>query len=134
MTRLTLRLPHDNCEGPLGAAVPPSAFESSTQLSESHAPRLARLNRREGSGGWAPQRTDRNRWLQVDLRDRVEVTGVATQGRHGSSDWVTSYQLMVSDTGRAWKRYRLEDGVTVSPGGGADVALRLLLCCPIKDS
>uniref|UniRef100_A0A8C9S3Z5 Contactin associated protein-like 5b n=1 Tax=Scleropages formosus TaxID=113540 RepID=A0A8C9S3Z5_SCLFO len=85
-------------------------FESSTQLSESHAPRLARLNRREGSGGWAPQRTDRNRWLQVDLRDRVEVTGVATQGRHGSSDWVTSYQLMVSDTGRAWKRYRLEDG------------------------
>ncbi|XP_029112756.1 contactin-associated protein-like 5 [Scleropages formosus] len=106
----------NNCEGPLGAAVPPSAFESSTQLSESHAPRLARLNRREGSGGWAPQRTDRNRWLQVDLRDRVEVTGVATQGRHGSSDWVTSYQLMVSDTGRAWKRYRLEDGVTTFPG------------------
>uniref|UniRef100_A0A8C9S2G3 Contactin associated protein-like 5b n=1 Tax=Scleropages formosus TaxID=113540 RepID=A0A8C9S2G3_SCLFO len=77
---------------------------------------FSRLASLAGSGGWAPQRTDRNRWLQVDLRDRVEVTGVATQGRHGSSDWVTSYQLMVSDTGRAWKRYRLEDGVTTFPG------------------
>lgn len=67
-----------------------------------------------GRGGWAPERTDRQRWLQVDLRERVEVTAVATQGRFGSPDWVTSYMLLYSDTGRAWKQFRQEDNVGVS--------------------
>jgi len=44
----------------------------------------------------------------------VEIVGVATQGRYGSSDWVTSYTLMVSDTGRNWKQYRKDDTVWVS--------------------
>uniref|UniRef100_A0A8K9XCK6 Contactin associated protein-like 5a n=1 Tax=Oncorhynchus mykiss TaxID=8022 RepID=A0A8K9XCK6_ONCMY len=63
------------------------------------------------SGGWSPQVTDRHPWLQLDLRDRIEVTAVATQGRYGSSDWVSGYLLLFSDTGRAWKQYRQEDGV-----------------------
>ncbi|XP_071771662.1 contactin-associated protein-like 5 isoform X1 [Centroberyx gerrardi] len=41
----------------------------------------------------------------------MEVTAVATQGRYDSSDWVSSYLLLYSDTGRAWKQYRQEDGV-----------------------
>uniref|UniRef100_A0A3B5ARQ0 Contactin-associated protein-like 5 n=1 Tax=Stegastes partitus TaxID=144197 RepID=A0A3B5ARQ0_9TELE len=40
----------------------------------------------------------------------MEVTAVATQGRHDSWDWVSSYLLLYSDTGRAWKQYRQEDG------------------------
>uniref|UniRef100_A0A672ZVX2 Contactin associated protein-like 5a n=1 Tax=Sphaeramia orbicularis TaxID=375764 RepID=A0A672ZVX2_9TELE len=62
------------------------------------------------SGGWSPMVTDREPWLQVDLRDRVEVTAVATQGRHHSSDWVSRYMLLYSDTGQAWKQYRQDDG------------------------
>lgn len=58
--------------------------------------------------------TDREPWLQVDLRDRMEVTAVATQGRYDSSDWVSRYLLLYSDTGQAWKQYRQEDGVSVS--------------------
>uniref|UniRef100_A0A9J7YM77 Contactin associated protein-like 5b n=1 Tax=Cyprinus carpio carpio TaxID=630221 RepID=A0A9J7YM77_CYPCA len=69
-----------------------------------------------GGGGWAPERTDRLRWLQVDLRERVEVTTVATQGRFGSPDWVTSYMLLYSDTGRAWKQFRQEDNIGTFPG------------------
>uniref|UniRef100_A0A8C9SSW0 Contactin-associated protein-like 5 n=1 Tax=Scleropages formosus TaxID=113540 RepID=A0A8C9SSW0_SCLFO len=69
-----------------------------------------------GGGGWAPRWSDRSRWLQVDLRDRVEVTGIATQGRYGSSDWVTSYMLLFSDMGQAWKQYRQDDGVGTFPG------------------
>uniref|UniRef100_A0A8C1JIZ7 Contactin associated protein-like 5b n=1 Tax=Cyprinus carpio TaxID=7962 RepID=A0A8C1JIZ7_CYPCA len=69
-----------------------------------------------GGGGWAPERTDRLRWLQVDLRERVEVTAVATQGRFGSPDWVTSYMLLYSDTGRAWKQFRQEDNIGTFPG------------------
>lgn len=58
--------------------------------------------------------TDQDPWLQVDLKEQMEVTSVATQGRYDSWDWVTSYQLLYSDTGRVWKQYRQEDGVGVS--------------------
>lgn len=58
--------------------------------------------------------TDRSPWLQVDLRARMEVTAIATQGRHGSHDWVTSYTLLYSDSGSVWKQYRNEDRVAVS--------------------
>lgn len=66
--------------------------------------------------------TEQEPWLQVDLRERMEVTAVATQGRFDSWDWVSSYLLLYSDTGRAWKQYRHEDGVGVSR--------RLARCCP----
>ncbi len=56
---------------------------------------------------------DRSPWLQVDLQDRMEVTAVATQGRHGSTDWVRAYILLYSDTGRVWKQYMLEDNIGV---------------------
>uniref|UniRef100_UPI0037E98C04 contactin-associated protein-like 5 n=1 Tax=Semicossyphus pulcher TaxID=241346 RepID=UPI0037E98C04 len=55
--------------------------------------------------------TDQEPWIQVDLREQMEVTAVATQGRYDSWDWVSSYLLLYSDTGRAWKQYRHEDGV-----------------------
>lgn len=58
--------------------------------------------------------TDQDPWLQVDLKEQMEVTAVATQGRYDSWDWVTSYQLLYSDTGRVWKQYRQEDDVGVS--------------------
>ncbi|XP_038835393.1 contactin-associated protein-like 5 [Salvelinus namaycush] len=35
----------------------------------------------------------------------MEVTAIATQGRSGSSDWVTSFMLLFSDCGLAWKQY-----------------------------
>lgn len=38
---------------------------------------------------------------------------MATQGRHGSTDWVSAYILLYSDTGRVWKQYMLEDNVGV---------------------
>uniref|UniRef100_A0A8C4Z3K9 Contactin associated protein-like 5a n=1 Tax=Gadus morhua TaxID=8049 RepID=A0A8C4Z3K9_GADMO len=69
-----------------------------------------------GGGGWSPMPTEKEPWLQLDLRDRMEVTAVATQGRYDSSDWVSSYMLLYSDTGRAWKQYRQEDGVGRLPG------------------
>uniref|UniRef100_A0A8C7KLS5 Contactin-associated protein-like 5 n=1 Tax=Oncorhynchus kisutch TaxID=8019 RepID=A0A8C7KLS5_ONCKI len=87
----------------------------------------------QGAGGWSPQVTDSQPWLQLDLRDRMEVTAVATQGRYGSSDWVSGYLLLFSDTGQAWKQYRQEDGVGRFVGNvNADSVIHHKLSHPIR--
>ncbi|XP_040827125.1 contactin-associated protein-like 5 isoform X1 [Ochotona curzoniae] len=103
-----------NCDGPLASQLSPVAFSSSSDLTG--APSTAQLNRRVGTGGWSPADSNAQQWLQVDLGNRVEITAVATQGRYGSSDWVTSYSLMFSDTGHNWKQYRQEGGIWVFAG------------------
>ncbi|XP_034039617.1 contactin-associated protein-like 4 [Thalassophryne amazonica] len=97
------------CDIPLVSNLPPSSFRSSSQLSSSHVPVFAKLNRREGAGGWSPLTSDEHQWLDVDLGERMQITAVATQGRYGSSDWLMSYLLMFSDTGHNWRQYRQED-------------------------
>uniref|UniRef100_A0A8C3G662 Contactin associated protein like 3 n=1 Tax=Cyclopterus lumpus TaxID=8103 RepID=A0A8C3G662_CYCLU len=47
---------------------------------------------------------------------KCTITAVATQGRYGSSDWLTSYLLMFSDTGHNWKQYKQEDSIGSFPG------------------
>ncbi|XP_061654226.1 contactin-associated protein-like 4 isoform X1 [Phyllopteryx taeniolatus] len=101
----------DACDSALVSNLPPSAFRSSSQLSASHAPVFAKLNRRDGAGGWSPLTSDSSQWLEVDLGERTTITAVSTQGRYGSSDWLTSYLLMFSDTGHNWKQHRLEDSM-----------------------
>ncbi|TEA38475.1 hypothetical protein DBR06_SOUSAS110373, partial [Sousa chinensis] len=64
-----------------------------------------------GAGGWSPLVSNKYQWLQIDLGERMEITAVATQGGYGSSNWVTSYLLMFSDSGRNWKQYRQEDSI-----------------------
>ncbi|XP_044222865.1 contactin-associated protein-like 4 isoform X1 [Thunnus albacares] len=104
------------CDSALVSNLQPSAFRSSSQLSSSHGPGFAKLNRREGAGGWSPLTSDRYQWLEVDLGERTKITAVATQGRYGSSDWLTSYLLMFSDTGHNWKQYWQEDSIGSFPG------------------
>ncbi|TMS06629.1 Contactin-associated protein-like 5, partial [Larimichthys crocea] len=99
-----------NCNSPLVSTLPLSSFQSSSQSSVSYAAHNAKLNRRDGAGGWSPIMADREPWLQVDLKDRMEVTAVATQGCAASSYWVNRYLLLYSDTGQVWKQYRQEDG------------------------
>ncbi|XP_074669083.1 contactin-associated protein-like 4 [Strix aluco] len=105
-----------NCDGQLVSALPQSSFSSSSELSSSHSPGFARLNRREGAGGWSPIVSNEYQWLQIDLGERTEITAVATQGGYGSSDWVTSYLLMFSDSGRNWKQYRQEESIWAFAG------------------
>uniref|UniRef100_A0A8B9GJH8 Contactin-associated protein-like 4 n=1 Tax=Amazona collaria TaxID=241587 RepID=A0A8B9GJH8_9PSIT len=106
----------DNCDDQLVSALPQSSFSSSSELSSSHSPGFAKLNRREGAGGWSPLVSNKYQWLQIDLGERTEITAVATQGGYGSSDWVTSYLLMFSDSGRNWKQYRQEESIWAFSG------------------
>ncbi|XP_059986052.1 contactin-associated protein-like 4 isoform X3 [Lagenorhynchus albirostris] len=100
-----------DCDDPLVSALSQASFSSSSELSSSYGPGFARLNRRDGAGGWSPLVSNKYQWLQIDLGERMEITAVATQGGYGSSSWVTSYLLMFSDSGRNWKQYRQEDSI-----------------------
>uniref|UniRef100_A0A8C1LGR8 Contactin associated protein-like 5 like n=1 Tax=Cyprinus carpio TaxID=7962 RepID=A0A8C1LGR8_CYPCA len=104
------------CEEPLVTTLPPASFQNSSKFSDKRSPHYAKLNRREGGGGWSPNGEDQQPWLQLDLRDRLKVTSIATQGRWGSTDWVTRYQLQYSDSGRAWRPYRQEDVIWTFTG------------------
>uniref|UniRef100_A0A3B5MF64 Uncharacterized protein n=1 Tax=Xiphophorus couchianus TaxID=32473 RepID=A0A3B5MF64_9TELE len=85
------------------------------------------------AGGWSPMVTDQDPWLQVDLREQMEVTAVATQGRYDSSDWVSSYLLLYSDTGRIWKQYRHEDGLERFDGNvNSETVVQNKLSHPVK--
>nr|XP_034369084.1 contactin-associated protein like 5-3 isoform X3 [Arvicanthis niloticus] len=99
----------DNCDDPLASFLSLRAFSSNSDLTGSFS--QAQLNWRMGTGGWSPGDSNAQPWLQIDLGNRVEITAVATQGRYGSSDWVTSYHLMFSDTGHNWQHYKQEDNI-----------------------
>ncbi|KAM8963611.1 contactin-associated protein-like 3 isoform 1-T1 [Lycaon pictus] len=122
-----------NCDAALASTLPREAFSSSSELSSSHGPGFASLNRRDGAGGWSPLVSDQYQWLQIDLGERMEVTAVATQGGYGSSDWVTSYILMFSDGGRNWKQYRHEESISGFPGNtNADSVVHYRLQPPFE--
>uniref|UniRef100_A0A671YXY4 Contactin-associated protein-like 4 n=1 Tax=Sparus aurata TaxID=8175 RepID=A0A671YXY4_SPAAU len=120
------------CSLPLVNNLPPSSFRSSSQLTSSHGPVFAKVNRREGAGGWSPLVSDRYQWLEVDLGRRTQITAVATQGRYGSSDWLTGYLLMFSDTGHNWRQHRQEDSLGAFPGNSnADTVVQYKLKQPV---
>uniref|UniRef100_A0A8B9K0J4 Contactin associated protein like 3 n=1 Tax=Astyanax mexicanus TaxID=7994 RepID=A0A8B9K0J4_ASTMX len=132
MSNLCSSLFLEGCDGPLVSSLPQSAFRSSSQLSNSHGPGYAKLNRRDGAGGWSPLDSNKYQWLEIDLEQRTEITAVATQGRYGSSDWVTSYLLMFSDTGHNWRQYRQEDSIGAFSGNtNADSVVTYKLQQPV---
>ncbi|KAK2868852.1 hypothetical protein Q7C36_000723 [Tachysurus vachellii] len=108
------------CEDPLLSSLPSASFQSSSRSPDSQSAHIVNLHSRDGSGGWSPDHEDRRPWLQLDLRDRLEVTAVATQGRWGRADWVSSYQLQYSDSGRTWRTYR-QDNMPWTFSGNTDM-------------
>ena len=83
-------------------------ISASSQISADHVAFLARLNLKDGTGGWSAGTSDSNQWLQVDLGSLyTKVTGAASQGRH-SVDYlhrVTKYKLQYSDDGVNFQNY-----------------------------
>uniref|UniRef100_A0A7N8WYI2 Contactin associated protein 2b n=1 Tax=Mastacembelus armatus TaxID=205130 RepID=A0A7N8WYI2_9TELE len=97
------------CENILATPLPYSSFTSSSVYARGYGAGYAKLNRKQGAGGWSPLDTDHYRWLQVDLGSRKQVVAIVTQGRYSSSDWVSKYRLLYSDTQKNWRPY-LQDG------------------------
>lgn len=60
--------------------------------------RLYQPNRRS----WCAQQKGTSEWLQVDLGVEALVTGVMTQGRGDSKEWVTAYRVGYSQDAIKW--------------------------------
>ena len=99
--------------------VPDRAFSASSQWDKYHRANRARLNSvatKRYRGGWSARKNNRRQWLQVKLKRRARITGLATQGRQDLNQWVRSYRISYSLTGRSFRPYK-ENGrvkVTVS--------------------
>jgi len=65
------------------------------------------------AGSWSSAINDANQWLQIDLGvSGFKVTHVATQGRNGYPQWVTTYKLQSGNDGATFKYYK-ETGQSV---------------------
>ncbi|KAM8839460.1 contactin-associated protein-like 2 [Synchiropus picturatus] len=104
------------CEDSLASPLPYSFFSSSSVFGRHYGAGYAKLNWKQGAGGWSPADTDRYHWLQVDLGSKKQVTGIATQGRYRSVDWTSQYQLLYSDSQKNWKPYILDGNIWTFDG------------------
>jgi len=90
-------------------------INASSEFNARHAANLGRLYVLAGegkTGAWSAGTLDVNQWLQIDLvNQHITVTRVATQGRNGYNQWVTSYKLQYRGNGENFKFYR-EQGQT----------------------
>lgn len=99
--------------------IPDSDITASSVYNSYHAPHNARLHKHvapNSAGGWAAQINDKNQWLQVKFGQRVEIRGVATQGRHNFYQWMTSYSLRYSSDGMVFHHYQTNTKQTVFNG------------------
>uniref|UniRef100_A0A5F4WIF7 Contactin associated protein 2 n=1 Tax=Callithrix jacchus TaxID=9483 RepID=A0A5F4WIF7_CALJA len=112
----------EKCDEPLVSGLPHVSFSSSSSMSGSYSPGYAKINKRGGAGGWSPSDSDHYQWLQVDFGNRKQISAIATQGRYSSSDWVTQYRMLYSDTGRNWKPYHQDGNIWIP------VAFHSVLC------
>ena len=59
-----------------------------------------RLNSKQA---WTPMESKVGQWMQMDTGSVQSISGVATQGRRDSNEWVTVFSVKVSDDGKKWR-------------------------------
>ncbi|KAM4622442.1 contactin-associated protein 1 [Discoglossus pictus] len=80
-----------------------TSFDASSRYSIFYNSNFARLY---GSSGWSPAPGDKQPWLQIDLKQKYKIMGVATQGTYNTYyDWVTKYILLYGDRPDSWKPF-----------------------------
>ena len=85
---------------------------ASSEYDSNQAAIQARLNFKAGGGkqgGWSALSNNAYQWIQVALGSYTKLTGIATQGRNGVDQWVTSYHLYYSDDGVTFYYYKEPD-------------------------
>ncbi|PFX14331.1 EGF-like repeat and discoidin I-like domain-containing protein 3 [Stylophora pistillata] len=95
------------CLMPVGVEdgrIPDEAFTASSSANAKYLPYRGKLNLLPSGGKycWAAKQNNANQWLQGNLGRLFNVRGVATQGRHDSDQWVTSFSLSYTANDFNW--------------------------------
>ena len=69
-----------------------------------YQPWAGRLN--NPNGLWAAGQARVDEWLQIDFKQKMVVTKIATQGRPNHVQWVTSYKISFSKDAVLWNFYK----------------------------
>jgi hypothetical protein len=83
---------------------------ASSEFNSKHSAKLARLNSREGMANWSSKKNDNEQWLGVDLGKEENIVAVAIQGRFNQAQWVTKYNLQISNDLKNWNTIENLDG------------------------
>ncbi|KAK7119288.1 hypothetical protein R3I94_021208 [Phoxinus phoxinus] len=71
----------------------------------------ARLNSQGFGCAWLSKFQDTNQWLQIDLKEIKAVSGIMTQGRCDSDEWVTKYTVQYRTNEKLnWIYYKDQTG------------------------
>ena len=87
------------------------AFSSSSDFNKNHSAKFCRLNSSDGKANWSSKSNDLNQWIQVDLGKTETISAVAVQGRFNNPQWVTKYNLLISDDLKNWETFENNEGV-----------------------
>ena len=93
--------------------IPSSSIQASSQYNEYLKPSYGRLNQTIQGRSWAAAVNNENQWLQVHFGNWTRVTGISTQGRPGSSQWVKTYRISYSYNGNIYINYKEGQNVKV---------------------
>ncbi|XP_072169856.1 lactadherin-like [Diadema setosum] len=114
-------------------------MSSSSTYNHHTLPRNGRLNMNPASHGisavWAPNPSDQDGWLKIDLGEEYIVTGVVTQGRSNAEQWATSMYISTSldDTNWVFTTDPLSRGPKVYPANyDRDSHVTSLLPKPVR--
>ncbi|XP_023653560.1 lactadherin-like [Paramormyrops kingsleyae] len=73
-------------------------------------PELARLNNKGLVNAWTAASYDKSPWIEVNLRRKMRLTGIVTQGasRMGTAEFIKAFKVASSLDGRTYSVYQLE--------------------------
>ena len=97
--------------------IPDRSITASSESDHYHGPHNARLNHQAAlpvKGSWSAGSNDLNQWIQADLAELKQVSGVVTQGRNGHPQWVTKFIVQYSDNSEIWSNIEDVNGQKVS--------------------
>ncbi|WAR09825.1 MFGM-like protein [Mya arenaria] len=108
--------PRKSCDMPLGVTdrqiVSDSQLSASTSFNFSYEATNGRLMQQPSGtngGAWMPRFFDTQQFIQVDFGHPEKISGVLTQGRQDTDQWVESFLIETSLDGIHWYKYADRD-------------------------
>ncbi|EDO41037.1 predicted protein, partial [Nematostella vectensis] len=109
--RIGFVAPPVKCAAPLGMkdkSIPDKSITASSEWDANHSPDRSRLDtarQDKKTGAWSARHNNRAQWLQIDFGKATQVTGIVTQGRNDSNQWVQGYKLEFSQDNIHFESY-----------------------------